>query len=238
MPAGRLNVTDDSLFSLDGKIALITGGNGGLGHAIALGFRDFGARVAVTGRDAVHGREGDVVVGHVRSASGRGRTNERFILTGEGNEGRSGGFRIARQTGARGPVSPGPLARHVAPSPVADDYAASASGDVGARDGCTRRKQAGIRGSHQFQRPKRETSDGTSSMRTTVASSRIPAPRPVPTTLASVCGPAVNAMKLKKRIRAPLVTSRPVRPMARITAALVEPVASYSSRILARMKTS
>jgi 2-deoxy-D-gluconate 3-dehydrogenase len=43
---------DDSLFSLDGKIALITGGNGGLGRAIALGFRDFGARVAVAGRDA------------------------------------------------------------------------------------------------------------------------------------------------------------------------------------------
>lgn len=43
---------DDSLFSLQGKIALVTGGNGGLGQAIALGFRDFGARVAVTGRDA------------------------------------------------------------------------------------------------------------------------------------------------------------------------------------------
>ncbi|MGI8825625.1 MAG: SDR family NAD(P)-dependent oxidoreductase [Chloroflexota bacterium] len=43
---------DDSLFSLDGKIALVTGGNGGLGQAIALGFRDFGARLAVTGRDA------------------------------------------------------------------------------------------------------------------------------------------------------------------------------------------
>jgi 2-deoxy-D-gluconate 3-dehydrogenase len=43
---------DDSLFSLEGKIALITGGNGGLGQAIALGFRDFGASVAVTGRNA------------------------------------------------------------------------------------------------------------------------------------------------------------------------------------------
>ena len=43
---------NDSLFSLRGKTALITGGNGGLGRAIALGFRDFGARVAVAGRDA------------------------------------------------------------------------------------------------------------------------------------------------------------------------------------------
>ncbi|HLJ66012.1 MAG TPA: SDR family oxidoreductase [Chloroflexota bacterium] len=40
------------MFSLEGRAALITGGNGGLGRAIALGFRDFGARVAVTGRDA------------------------------------------------------------------------------------------------------------------------------------------------------------------------------------------
>jgi 2-deoxy-D-gluconate 3-dehydrogenase len=43
---------DQTLFSLKGKIALVTGGNGGLGRTIALGFRDFGASVAVTGRDA------------------------------------------------------------------------------------------------------------------------------------------------------------------------------------------
>ncbi len=39
-----------SLFSLEGRVALITGGNGGLGRAVALGFQDAGARVAVTGR--------------------------------------------------------------------------------------------------------------------------------------------------------------------------------------------
>jgi 2-dehydro-3-deoxy-D-gluconate 5-dehydrogenase len=38
------------LFSLVGHTALITGGNGGLGRAIALGLRDAGAQVAVTGR--------------------------------------------------------------------------------------------------------------------------------------------------------------------------------------------
>jgi 2-deoxy-D-gluconate 3-dehydrogenase len=38
------------LFSLAGRTALITGGNGGLGRAIALGLRGAGARVAVTGR--------------------------------------------------------------------------------------------------------------------------------------------------------------------------------------------
>jgi 2-deoxy-D-gluconate 3-dehydrogenase len=40
-----------SLFSLDGKTALVTGGNGGLGRAIALGIRDAGAHVIATGRN-------------------------------------------------------------------------------------------------------------------------------------------------------------------------------------------
>jgi 2-dehydro-3-deoxy-D-gluconate 5-dehydrogenase len=40
------------MFSLEGRVALITGGNGGLGRAIALGFWQAGARVAVTGRNA------------------------------------------------------------------------------------------------------------------------------------------------------------------------------------------
>ncbi len=40
------------LFSLRGRAALVTGGNGGIGRAIALGYRAAGARVAVTGRNA------------------------------------------------------------------------------------------------------------------------------------------------------------------------------------------
>ncbi len=39
------------LFSLDGKVALVTGGNGGLGRAMALGLQAAGATVCVTGRD-------------------------------------------------------------------------------------------------------------------------------------------------------------------------------------------
>jgi hypothetical protein len=38
------------LFSLEGRTAHITGGNGGLGRAIAIGMREAGAQVAVTGR--------------------------------------------------------------------------------------------------------------------------------------------------------------------------------------------
>ena len=39
------------LFSLDGRVALITGGNGGIGLGIARAFRDAGASVVVTGRN-------------------------------------------------------------------------------------------------------------------------------------------------------------------------------------------
>lgn len=40
-----------SIFSLEGKVALITGGNRGLGLTLARGFISAGAQVAVTGRD-------------------------------------------------------------------------------------------------------------------------------------------------------------------------------------------
>ena len=40
------------LFSLDGRVALVTGGNAGIGRAVALAFRDAGARVVVGARRA------------------------------------------------------------------------------------------------------------------------------------------------------------------------------------------
>jgi 2-deoxy-D-gluconate 3-dehydrogenase len=41
-----------SPFDLTGRVALITGGNGGIGLGMAIGLRDAGAKIAITGRNA------------------------------------------------------------------------------------------------------------------------------------------------------------------------------------------
>jgi 2-dehydro-3-deoxy-D-gluconate 5-dehydrogenase len=45
-------MTASTSFDLSGRVALVTGGNGGIGHSIALGFAAAGAAVAILGRNA------------------------------------------------------------------------------------------------------------------------------------------------------------------------------------------
>src|SRR5579864_6291408 len=52
-PEGQCDVQSvDQLFRLDGKVALVTGGYGGIGEAVCRGLAAAGAKVAVTGRNA------------------------------------------------------------------------------------------------------------------------------------------------------------------------------------------
>ena len=45
-------MADLQAFDLDGQVAVVTGGNGGIGRAIALGLAGAGAKVAIWGRNS------------------------------------------------------------------------------------------------------------------------------------------------------------------------------------------
>ncbi|MEZ0214351.1 MAG: SDR family NAD(P)-dependent oxidoreductase [Xanthobacteraceae bacterium] len=57
---------NNPLFDLSGRVALVTGGNGGIGHSMALGLHRAGARVVIAGRDA---RKGAGALEHFRGGT-------------------------------------------------------------------------------------------------------------------------------------------------------------------------
>lgn len=53
----KLQQTAGNLFDLGGRVALVTGGNGGIGLAIAIGLGQAGAKVMIAGRNEAKGAE-------------------------------------------------------------------------------------------------------------------------------------------------------------------------------------
>jgi 2-dehydro-3-deoxy-D-gluconate 5-dehydrogenase len=61
-------MTESNPFDLSGRVALVTGGNGGIGRSIALGFAQAGADVAIIGRNK---QKNDAVLAELKSVGVR-----------------------------------------------------------------------------------------------------------------------------------------------------------------------
>ena len=66
------------IFSLDGRVAVVTGGGGGIGSALAVAFAQAGAKVAVAGRNA---EPLEAVVARITEAGGEGMSVTADVTT-------------------------------------------------------------------------------------------------------------------------------------------------------------
>lgn len=71
-----------NLFDLSGRVAIVTGGNGGIGYSIAEGLAQAGAAVAITGRNAA---KGEAAVEQLRRAGAQALFVESDVADRESN---------------------------------------------------------------------------------------------------------------------------------------------------------
>jgi hypothetical protein len=93
-------------------------------------------------------------------------------------------------------------------------------------------------GSHQFARPSSVMVDGTSTIRTIVASTSTAVARPSPIIFVAGSSSSTNPMKTQIMMSAAEVMTRAVDAMPRMTAAPLSPVRTYSSRTRESRNTS
>ena len=73
------------LFDLTGKVAIVTGGNGGIGLGMAIGLAEAGAKVAVVGRNAEKNAN---AVNEIEAKGGTAMAVETVALERDGVRGR------------------------------------------------------------------------------------------------------------------------------------------------------
>lgn len=100
--------------TMEGKVALVTGGSRGIGFAIAEALAGRGARVIVTGRDAAHGEE---ALAALRAIGGdaafeQGQAGDAAVMSAivQRTVQRFGGLDLVVSAGAEGPFGPRPFA--------------------------------------------------------------------------------------------------------------------------------
>ena len=103
----RAEWQDLQAFGLEGQVAVVTGGNGGIGRAIALGLAGAGAKVAIWGRNSEKNAEALAALRAVGPpavalAGRRGGPEPAATSAGRRREGPRAGVHSRQQRGGRG----------------------------------------------------------------------------------------------------------------------------------------